>query len=71
MVGLGWSVLVITYFFGDAEEVSHCFFISVSKKKIKEDEEKWLEALDKGELDDHGEIKKEKDIGMMTVRQVS
>lgn len=53
------------------EEVSRCFFISVSKKKIKEDEEKWLEALDKGELDDHGEIKKEKDIGMMTVRQVS
>ena len=69
MVGSGWSVLVITYFFGDVEEVS--FFISVSKKKIKEDEEKWLEALDKGELDDHGEIKKEKDIGMMTVRQVS
>lgn len=71
MVGSGWSVLVITYFFGDVEEVSRCFFISVSKKKIKEDEEKWLEALDKGELDDHGEIKKEKDIGMMTVRQVS
>ena len=47
------------------------FFILVSKKKIKEDEEKWLEALDKGELDDHGEIKKERDIGMMTVRQVS
>lgn len=47
------------------------FFVLVSKKKIKEDEEKWLEALDKGELDDHGEIKKEKDIGMMTVRQVS
>lgn len=71
MVGLGWSISVITHFFGDVEEVSQCFFISVSKKKIKEDEEKWLEALDKGELDDHGEIKREKDIGMMTVRQVS
>lgn len=34
-----------------------------------EDEEAWLDALEKGDLDDYGELKKEKDPTLMTARQ--
>ena len=34
-----------------------------------DDEEKWLEALEKGDLDDGGRLKKEQNKGMMTARQ--
>ncbi len=48
-----------------------------SKKKKKDDsdtsdeEKAWLDALEKGTLDDNGEVKKEKDISLLTARQVS
>lgn len=34
-----------------------------------DDEEAWLDALEKGDLDDFGELKKEKDPSLMTARQ--
>lgn len=34
-----------------------------------DDEEAWLDALEKGDLDDYGELKKEKDPTLMTARQ--
>ncbi|KAL4660921.1 INO80 complex subunit B [Arapaima gigas] len=34
-----------------------------------DEEEKWLEALEKGELDDNGELKKEIDESLLTARQ--
>lgn len=41
------------------------------KKNLEEsDEEKWLDALEKGELDDCGELKKMKDPALLTARQV-
>ncbi|XP_064612343.1 INO80 complex subunit B-like [Liolophura sinensis] len=40
------------------------------KKNLEEsDEEKWLDALEKGELDDCGELKKMKDPALLTARQ--
>nr|XP_039253971.1 INO80 complex subunit B-like [Styela clava] len=36
---------------------------------IEDDEEAWLDALEKGDLDDYGELKKDKDPGLMTARQ--
>ena len=47
------------------------------KNKDKDDddtsdeEREWLDALEKGILDDNGEVKKEKDISLLTARQVS
>lgn len=35
-----------------------------------DEEEKWLDALEKGELDDNGELKKEIDETLLTARQV-
>ena len=35
-----------------------------------DEEEKWLDALEKGELDDNGELKKEIDVSLLTARQV-
>lgn len=35
-----------------------------------DEEEKWLDALEKGELDDNGELKKEIDESLLTARQV-
>ncbi|XP_066576921.1 INO80 complex subunit B isoform X2 [Amia ocellicauda] len=35
----------------------------------EDEEEKWLEALEKGELDDNGELKKEIDESLLTARQ--
>ena len=34
-----------------------------------DDEDLWLEALEKGELDDNGEIPKSRDPSLMTARQ--
>ncbi|XP_028815872.1 INO80 complex subunit B-like isoform X1 [Denticeps clupeoides] len=34
-----------------------------------DEEERWLEALEKGELDDNGELKKEIDVSLLTARQ--
>lgn len=36
----------------------------------EEEEERWLDALEKGELDDNGELKKEVDESLLTARQV-
>ena len=36
----------------------------------KDEEEAWLDALEAGELDDYGEIKKQKDPATLTARQV-
>lgn len=35
-----------------------------------DEEERWLDALEKGELDDNGELKKEVDESLLTARQV-
>ena len=46
----------------------------MSSKKDEEDtseeEREWLDALEAGDLDDNGELKKEKDTSMLTTRQV-
>ncbi|CAH3192165.1 unnamed protein product [Porites evermanni] len=34
-----------------------------------QEEQKWLDALEKGELDDFGRVKQDKDVSMMTARQ--
>lgn len=39
------------------------------RNKRKLDDDEWLDALEKGELDDTGDIKKEKDASLMTARQ--
>lgn len=36
----------------------------------EEEEQRWLDALEKGELDDNGELKKEVDESLLTARQV-
>lgn len=38
-------------------------------EEAKSDDEQWLDALEKGELDETGSVKKEKDISVMTARQ--
>ncbi|KAK2549780.1 INO80 complex subunit B [Acropora cervicornis] len=35
----------------------------------EQEEQKWLDALEKGELDDFGRVKQDKDVSMMTARQ--
>lgn len=37
---------------------------------LVDEEERWLDALEKGELDDNGELKKEVDESLLTARQV-
>ena len=57
---------------------SACVVLSpaVSKNKeclisfFRQEEQKWLDALEKGELDDFGRVKQDKDVSMMTARQV-
>lgn len=44
---------------------------SDSLGKPVDEEEKWLDALEKGELDDNGELKKEVDESLLTARQVT
>uniref|UniRef100_A0A4W5PS61 INO80 complex subunit B n=1 Tax=Hucho hucho TaxID=62062 RepID=A0A4W5PS61_9TELE len=43
--------------------------VSDSLGKPVDEEEKWLDALEKGELDDNGELKKETDESLLTARQ--
>ncbi|XP_015705708.1 INO80 complex subunit B isoform X2 [Coturnix japonica] len=38
-------------------------------REEEEEEERWLDALEKGELDDNGELKKEVDESLLTARQ--
>lgn len=35
----------------------------------EQEEQKWLDALERGELDDFGRVKRDKDVSMMTARQ--
>ncbi|CAD5117339.1 DgyrCDS6124 [Dimorphilus gyrociliatus] len=39
--------------------------------ETSDEEKEWLDALEKGELDDTGRVKKEKDVSLMTARQRS
>ncbi|NWH68426.1 IN80B protein, partial [Geococcyx californianus] len=39
------------------------------REEEEEEEERWLDALEKGELDDNGELKKEVDESLLTARQ--
>lgn len=41
-----------------------------TREEEEEEEERWLDALEKGELDDNGELKKEVDESLLTARQV-
>lgn len=41
-----------------------------TREDEEEEEERWLDALEKGELDDNGELKKEVDESLLTARQV-
>ncbi|NWY07702.1 IN80B protein, partial [Nothoprocta ornata] len=43
-----------------------CF---AAREDDEEEEERWLDALEKGELDDNGELKKEVDESLLTARQ--
>ena len=45
------------------------FVRSPFREKMEED--RWLDALEKGELDDTGGLKRKKNTKMMTARQVS
>ncbi|XP_061297012.1 INO80 complex subunit B [Pezoporus flaviventris] len=40
-----------------------------AREEEEEEEERWLDALEKGELDDNGELKKEVDESLLTARQ--
>lgn len=40
-----------------------------AREQQDDDEEAWLDALEKGDLDDYGELKKEKDPSLLTARQ--
>uniref|UniRef100_A0A803XX90 INO80 complex subunit B n=1 Tax=Meleagris gallopavo TaxID=9103 RepID=A0A803XX90_MELGA len=40
-----------------------------AREDEEEEEERWLDALEKGELDDNGELKKEVDESLLTARQ--
>lgn len=52
----------------DEDEIENDTFASnVVEDKLEED--RWLEALEKGELDDNGDLKKKRDISTMTARQ--
>lgn len=47
-------------------------FITKKAGDDTSDEEKeWLNALESGTLDDNGEVKKERDVSMLTARQVT
>ena len=46
----------------------------VTKKpgdETSDEEKEWLNALEKGELNDYGELSKQKDPNLMTARQVN
>ena len=36
-----------------------------------DEEQEWLDALESGDLDDNGELKKERDLSILTARQAS
>jgi len=36
-----------------------------------DEEQEWLNALESGDLDDNGELKRERDLSILTVRQVN
>ena len=42
-----------------------------SDEDTSDEEKQWLAALEKGDLDDKGELRKNKDLSLMTARQVS
>ena len=54
---------VILFFFTDTRHYQVVLLIQTN------DEDLWLEALEKGELDDNGEIPKVRDPSLMTARQ--
>ena len=41
-----------------------------SDEDTSDEEKQWLDALEKGNLDDKGELRKNTDISLMTARQV-
>ena len=44
---------------------------AVSDVESLDDEEQWLDALEAGELDDNGKLKREQDPTLLTARQVT
>ena len=44
--------------------------LNLPQSLYRQEEQKWLDALEKGELDDFGRVKQDKDVSMMTARQV-
>lgn len=44
--------------------------LNLPQSQYRQEEQKWLDALEKGELDDFGRVKQDKDVSMMTARQV-
>ena len=51
---------------------SHKSYLELNplQSSYRQEEQKWLDALEKGELDDFGRVKQDKDVSMMTARQV-
>ena len=58
----------------------HIFLINLAKEDVfrtkrsdedtSDEEKQWLDALEKGTLDDKGDVKRSKDLSLMTARQV-
>ena len=60
--------MVLEYVYVGKEDV---FRTKRSDEDTSDEEKQWLDALEKGTLDDKGELRKNSDISLMTARQVA
>ena len=60
--------MVLEYVYVGKEDV---FRTKRSDEDTSDEEKQWLDALEKGNLDDKGELRKNSDISLMTARQVA
>ena len=62
-----WCLLVV----GSGEvDPSDVYKTKKKDEDTSDEEQAWLDALEKGELDDNGEVKKARDESLLTARQV-
>ena len=60
--------MVLEYVYVGKEDV---FRTKRSDEDTSDEEKQWLDALEKGNLDDKGELRNNSDISLMTARQVA
>lgn len=59
------------HFTSDVDDIDPTIRTKKAGDETSDEEKEWLTALEKGELDDYGEVSKgEKDPSLMTARQV-